>query len=167
MKVIIREEQKNDYEAISQVTALAFADMKYSNQTEPAIINALRDNGALALSLVAVDKNEIVGHIAFSSVKIDGKDHGWFGLGPVAVHPEWQGKNIGSKLIRQGLDIIKSRGVAGCVLVGEPDYYRRFGFENDSALFYEGPPAEYFMRLAFGSVIPAGRVEYDRSFNVD
>ncbi|HWV13051.1 MAG TPA: N-acetyltransferase [Sphingobium sp.] len=162
--MIIRQEQKHDYRAIKQVTADAFALMEHSDQTEPAIIAALRDAGALTISLVAADGDEIIGHVAFSPVTIDGEDCNWFGLGPVSIRPDLQGRGIGSILIRRGLDKLRAQGAAGCVVLGDPGYYRRFGFENDRDLRYPGPPPEYFMRLTFGGSDPAGRVEYHAAF---
>lgn len=100
----IRDETRADRGAIAVVTANAFADVKHSDQSEPAIVARLRDAGALAQSLVAADRGEIVGHVAFSPVLIDGCDYGWFGLGPVSVVPDRQGEGIGSKLINAGLD---------------------------------------------------------------
>ncbi len=162
--MIIRAEQAQDIAAIGDVTAQAFAGVAHSDQTEPAIVAALRDAGALSVSLVAVDRDEVVGHIAFSPVTIDREDSNWFGLGPVSVRPDRQGEGAGSALIRQGLDILKAQGAAGCVLLGDPAYYRRFGFENDAGLRYEGAPPEYFMRLAFDGAAPAGRVDYHAGF---
>ncbi|HET9644155.1 MAG TPA: N-acetyltransferase [Burkholderiaceae bacterium] len=162
--MIIRQEQKRDYDAIKQVTAGAFALMEHSNQTEPAIIAALRDAGALTISLVATDGDEIIGHVAFSPVTIDGEDCNWFGLGPVSVRPDLQGRGIGGALIRRGLNELRAQGAAGCAVLGDPGYYRRFGFENDPDLRYLGLPPEYFMRLTFGSSDPAGHVEYHAAF---
>lgn len=162
--MMIRQEQEQDCDAVKQVTADAFALMEHSNQTEPAIIAALRDAGALTISLVATDGDEVIGHVAFSPVTIDGEDHGWFGLGPVSVRPDLQGRGIGGALIRQGLNELRAQGAAGCVLLGNPGYYRRFGFENDPDLRYPSAPPEYFMRLTFGGSDPTGQVEYHAAF---
>lgn len=162
--MIIRQEQERDYDAIKQVTADAFALMENSNQTEPAIIAALRDAGTLMISLVATDGDEIIGHVAFSPITIGGEEHRWFGLGPVSVRPDLQGRGIGSALIRQGLHELRAQGAGGCVVLGDPGYYRRFGFENDPNLRYAGAPPEYFMRVAFDGSDPAGQVEYHKAF---
>jgi len=162
--MIIRQEQKHDYDAIKQVTADAFALLEHSNQTEPAMIAALRDARALTISLVATDGDEIIGHVAFSPVTIDGEDHRWFGLGPVSVRPDLQGRGVGGALIRQGLNELRAQGAAGCVLLGDPGYYRRFGFENAPDLRYLGGPPEYFMRLTFEGSDPVGQVEYHAAF---
>lgn len=163
--MLIRPEHAQDIDAIRQLTAIAFAAVEYSNQTEPAIIDTLRDAKALTLSLVAVsESDEIIGHIAFSPVTIDGGELGWFGLGPVSVHPDQQRRGVGEALVRQGLDTIRQTGAAGCVLLGDPGYYRRFGFENDSRLRYPLAPPEYFMQLAFGDAVPSGAVSYHPAF---
>lgn len=162
--MLIRAEQRRDHEAIVRITAQAFAAVEHSDQTEPAIIAALRAAGALTLSLVAVEGEDIIGHIAFSPVRVDGEDRGWFGLGPVSVRPDRQGEGVGGALIRQGLDGLRQGGAAGCVVLGDPDYYRRFAFGQDAALRYEGAPPDYFLRLAFGSAVPSGRVEYHCGF---
>jgi len=161
----IRPEEVADHAAIAELTAQAFAPVEHSNQTEPAIIAGLRAAGALSLSLVAEDQGELIGHVAFSPVTIGGRDLGWFGLGPVSVHPDRQHRGVGGALIRAGLDRLRAQGAAGCVLLGEPAYYRRFGFENDDALRYEGAPSEYFMRLSFGRDVPAGAVDYHAAFD--
>lgn len=163
--MILRTEQEGDHEAIADVTARAFLGVEHSDQSEPSIIARLREADALALSIVAVERGGIVGHIAFSPVTIDGKDCGWFGLGPVSVMPDRQNQGIGTALIQAGLAELRSRGAAGCVLLGEPAYYRRFGFEVDEHLRYEGAPPEYFMRLNLtDGTAPAGRVEYHPAF---
>ncbi|MEH2513294.1 putative acetyltransferase [Nitrobacteraceae bacterium AZCC 1564] len=162
--VIIRQEQQDDHATITDVTAKAFADVEHSDQTEPAIIAGLRAADALSVSLVAIDQGEIVGHIAFSPVTIDGNSQRWFGLGPVSVRPDRQGEGIGASLVRHGLDQLRVQGAAGCVVLGNPAYYRRFGFEQSDGLQYEGVPPEYFMRLCFDGKTPTGRVDYHPAF---
>ncbi len=162
--MMIRPEQEQDHDAIAAVIAQAFAEMEHSDQTEAAIVAALRNAGALSLSLVAQDGAQVIGHVAFSPVMIDGKNVGWFGLGPLSVHPDRQGGGVGGALIRQGLDQLQAQGAAGCVVLGDPGYYRRFGFENDSVLRYDGAPPEYFMRISFGASAPVGLVEYHSGF---
>jgi putative acetyltransferase len=162
--MIIREEIQEDHAAIADVTAKAFADMKYSDQIEPMIIGRLREAGALALSLVGIDHGDIVGQATFSPITIDEADIGWFGLGPVSVRPDRQGQGIGGLLIRQGLNQLRARGAAGCVVLGDPAYYQRFGYENDEALRYVEAPSQFFMRLSFVDNVPAGRVQYHPAF---
>uniref|UniRef100_A0A9E7ZTV1 N-acetyltransferase n=1 Tax=Bosea sp. NBC_00436 TaxID=2969620 RepID=A0A9E7ZTV1_9HYPH len=165
----IRPEQPADSDAIRALTTEAFATAPHSSGTEAAIVDGLRAAGALTLSLVAVEdgeqSSEILGHVAFSPVTIDGAERGWFGLGPVSVRPGRQRGGIGSELIREGLRRLREMGAAGCVLLGAPAYYGRFGFANDPALVLEGVPPEYFMRLGFGGEMPAGTVRYHAAFD--
>lgn len=163
--MLIRHEQESDHSVIADVTAQAFAGVEHSDQTEPGIIARLRAADALTISLVAIESGTLVGHAAFSPVTIDGADRSWFGLGPVSVNPDLQGAGIGSALIRKGLEQLRSQGAAGCVVLGEPAYYCRFGFERDDDLRYEGAPPEYFMRINFtADDTPTGRVEYATAF---
>ncbi len=161
----IRPEQPADSDAIRALTTEAFATAPHSSGTEAAIVDGLRAAGALTLSLVAVEDGEIVGHVAFSPVTVDGAERGWFGLGPVSVRSSRQRGGIGSGLIREGLRRLREMGADGCVLLGDPAYYGRFGFANDPALVLEGVPPEYFMRLGFGGEMPAGTVRYHAAFD--
>jgi len=88
----IRTEQPGDEPAIHHVTEAAFADHPHSEGTEPAIVDALRTSGDLALSLVAEEGGAIVGHVAFSRAILSGGEGGWYTLGPISVLPEQQGE---------------------------------------------------------------------------
>lgn len=160
----IRQEQDCDIEAIRQVTKAAFAGAMHASGTEAPIFDALREANALALSLVAILDGELVGHVALSPVTIDGRSGSWFGLGPVSVRPDLQGQEIGSKLIREGLRRLRETGAGGCVVLGEPGYYGRFGFRREESLHYDGAPPEYFMTQAWDGPVPTGRVEYHPAF---
>jgi len=160
----IRNETHDDAGAIRAVVTAAFKDIEHSSQTEAAIVDALREAGAMTVSLVAFDATELVGHVAFSPVTVDGREVGWYGLGPVAVRPDRQGAGIGSALIRAGLARLEASGAQGCVLVGEPEYYGRFGFKVHPDLIYPDLPARYFQVLPFGSVVPNGTVAYHAAF---
>lgn len=160
----IRPETAGDIAAIEKVHIAAFANQRYSHQTEHLIVNALRAAQALTVSLVAEVDGVVVGHIAFSPIKINGQHCEWYALGPVGVLPEHQSRRIGQELVRQGLAAIRALGAEGCVLVGEPAYYQRFGFRQCRELVMEGVPAEYFMCLAMGEQIPSGTVGHHAAF---
>lgn len=162
--MIIRPESEGDVAAIGAVTAAAFAGHPHSDQTEPLIIERLRAEGALSLSLVAEDEGEVIGHIAFSPVTIAPAASGWYGLGPVSVRPDRQGRGTGSALIRHGLDRLRERGAAGCVVVGEPEFYRKFGFRNEPALVFPDCAPQYFMALALSGRMASGTVAYHPAF---
>ena len=164
--LIIRDEQTADLSAISKVTKAAFEKMEISNQTEHLVIDALRKADALTISLVAELNGNIVGHIAFSQVIMSDGTEDWYGLGPVSVHPDFQRNGIGKALIQEGLAQLKKLNPKGCCLVGHPEYYRRFGFENVEGLIHEGVPPEAFFALSYDGNIPKGRVEFHRAFSV-
>jgi putative acetyltransferase len=160
----IRAEREGDAESIAAVTRDAFASAAHASGTEAAIVSALREAGALTLSLVAERDGGIVGHIAFSPVRIADGTRWWYGLGPVSVLPSLQGKGIGSDLVQRGLAALQERGAAGCVLVGEPAFYGRFGFRQQPGLTYPGLPAEYFLARSFNGKVPSGSVAYHAAF---
>lgn len=160
----IRQERAGDIDAIRTVTRAAFEGMLHSQQTEAAIVDALRHAGALALSLVAEEEGEVVGHVAFSPVTIDGTWRDWYGLGPVSVRPDRQKGGIGRALIEAGLAELRRRQAQGCVLVGDPAYYGRFGFRNEERLVYPGLPPVYFQCLPFGTDTPEGIVAFHPGF---
>lgn len=138
--------------------------MPYSDGSEPRIIDALREAGELTLSLVAEQDNKLLGQITFSPVSIDGVHGQWFGLGPVAVEPECQSKGIGGALIREGLDRLKTIEAKGCVLVGNPEYYSRFGFENHCGLIYGDLDTAYIQKLVLTGPDRTGTLTYCDSF---
>ncbi|MBA4766975.1 MAG: N-acetyltransferase [Porphyrobacter sp.] len=162
--VTIRREQAGDEATIHRLTEAAFCDMPFSEGDEQHLVDALRRDGDLALSLVAEDGARIVGHIAFSRVTIGDGTPDWYDLGPVSVWPELHRQGIGSALIRQGIATLRENGAAGIVLLGSPDYYGRFGFRHEPQLRYPGPPPEYFQCLVLRGELPAGEVTYAPAF---
>ena len=162
--MIVRKETVLDIEAITQVTIAAFKTLPISNNTEQFIIKALRAAGALTLSLVAEIDGHIVGHVAFSPVIVSDDTKEWYGLGPVSVSPEYQKQGIGKSLINEGLSLLKQMGGQGCALVGDPNYYIRFGFKNYPKLVHERVPQEVFLALPFNEKIPEGIVVFHEGF---
>ncbi len=163
--MIIRPESPVDHQAVFDITAAAFENHAFSRQTEPYIIEALRVAGALTLSLVAERDGQVVGHIAFSPVTISDGTEGWYGVGPLSVVPSLQKQGIGKSLMEAGLARMKALGSSGCMLVGDPGYYRRFGFKNFEELIHPGIPPQYFMALSFTGKIPRGSVEFHSAFH--
>ena len=164
MGMIIRAETPADTSSIRWLTAAAFKEAEHSSQTEGAILDALRQAGALTPSLLAERDRRIIGHVAFSPVRLDGEDLGWFGLGPLSVLPSLQRSGIGTALVEEGLRLLKERGAGGCVVLGDPDYYRRFGFTCDPALRYGDVPPEYFQSLLLTGKPAEGQVTYHEGF---
>jgi len=163
--LIIRNEVASDIEAISDVTKAAFENHPYSNNTEQFIINALRAANALAISLVAELEEKVVGHIAFSPVTFSDGSENWYGLGPVSVLPDYQKQGIGTKLVNEGLSLLRALEAEGCVLVGEPNFYKRFGFKSPDGLKHEGVPQENLLALSFCDRIPTGVIEFHQAFS--
>jgi putative acetyltransferase len=162
--VIIRSETPRDFDAIREVNMVAFARHPFSHQTEHLIVEALRAAEVLELSLVAEVDGEVVGHIAFSAASIGDTSEGWFLLGPVAVCPEHQGKGIGRALVETGLAALRSGGAYGCALVGDPAFYRRFGFRQYPGVTWNGVPEENVLCLLMSGEMPAGEVVHHPAF---
>lgn len=160
----IRPETPSDRERIAEITIAAFKNHPHSQNTEQFIIEALRAAGALTLSLVAEVDGNVVGHIAFSPATISDGSPDWYGVGPISVWPARQRQGIGQALVREGLSRLQSLGAAGCLLVGDPAYYGRFGFRNDPDLVYEGIPQEYFFVLPFGPRKARGVARFHEGF---
>ncbi len=163
MNFIIRNERPEDAAAIAALTEIAFTGMPYASGTEASIPARLRAAGALTLSLIAESDGEIVGHAAFSPATL-GKDTDWFGLGPVSVHPDQQRSGVGSALIRSGLDRLRQLGAPGCVVVGDPAYYKRFDFRSSPELTCPGVPEENTMALSFTDTAPTGEMAFHPAF---
>lgn len=162
----IRRESPADHDPIRALIDAAFAGQTHASGTEARIVDALRQAGALALSLVADIDGRLAGQVTLSAVSIsDGSPH-WYGLGPVAVAPRDQGHGVGTALIRAALTELRTLGAHGCVVLGEPDFYARFGFVRDPGLSYAPAPAAYFLALAFGDRTARGEVAYHPAFSI-
>lgn len=162
----IRPEVPSDEAAIDRVVDGAFASSSHANHTEAAIVSALRASGDMTLSLVAEIAGTVVGHIAFSPVAIDGAHGDWFGLGPLAVGPVYQGQGAGSALVSHGLADLHTNGAAGCVVLGDPRFYGQFGFVSDGALRYGDLPTRYIQRIVFAGGAPSGEIHYAPAFDL-
>jgi putative acetyltransferase len=160
----IRFESPSDTKSISQLIAAAFEGMPYADGDESELVEELRASNALTVSLVATLGEEVVGHIAFSPAKTADSASGWHGLGPLAVLPQYQRRGFGTALLRQGLEVLRSTGATGCVVVGEPNYYLRFGFHLAPSNAPETEPAEYFMAQVFQGTISTGAIHFHEAF---
>ncbi len=165
MKIALRPETPGDIATIDAVTTAAFASAPHTSHTEQFIVKGLRDAGQLTLSLVAIADGNVIGHVALSPVSVSDGSSGWFGLGPISVLPEYQRRGVGSRLMREALRVLREKGAAGCVLLGEPEFYSRFGFKLDPSLVLPGVPPGYFQSLSFGASSPQGTVSYHEAFD--
>lgn len=161
----IRAERAEDAAAIHRLVREAFATAPHRSGTEQHIVDALRAAGALSVSVLAERQGAIVGHVAISPVELDDGTPGWFGLGPLAVAPDHQRQGIGTALVRAALAALETRGASGCVVLGDPGYYRRFGFAADLRLRLPGVPGGYFQALPLRGLLPAAEVRYHPGFD--
>jgi len=170
LMLTIRQETQEDMPAIRYVNEQAFG-----GTVEADIVEKLRHRGALTLSLVAMQNNEIIGHIAFSPVKVESERSSFeaIALAPMAILPAYQHRGIGSQLVRAGLEECHRLGYKAVIVLGHPDYYPRFGFVPASTfnLRCEYPvPEEAFMALELSTGALAnvsGIVKYQPEFQDD
>src|SRR5512138_2607067 len=164
MDIQIRAEEPQDIEQVRAVLRAAFP-----SDLESRLVEALRANGKAIISLVAVRGEQVLGHILFSPVTTaPPSETNGIGLAPVAVHPEAQSQGIGSQLIHEGLRRCQELGYDYCVVLGDPKYYRRFGFEKASQF---GIQNEYgvddeFMLICFSNHPVQGLVKYAPEFGM-
>jgi putative acetyltransferase len=123
----VRLEEPRDHEAVGAVHRIAFGD---HGETVARLVEALRRDDPAALSLVADEAGEVVGHIMFSRVLLDAPARlvPVQTLSPLGVRPQWQRRGVGSALVRAGLERLDARGVPLVFVEGDPRYYSRFGF---------------------------------------
>lgn len=165
MSLTVRPEGEGEAEAIRAIHLAAFP-----TALEADLVERLRQDFDSEISLVAQQAGEIVGHVLLSrmAVSADGKALRALGLGPVGVLPGAQGSGVGSELIRSALAIARTLGEELVFLVGEPDYYGRFGFSAEAAAPFASPYAgPYFLALWLrpDSTSPgSGRAEYAPAF---
>jgi putative acetyltransferase len=163
--ITIRPERPGDQAVIFAVHAACFP-----SDAEARLVDLLRAAGRIDLSLVAKDDGTIVGHVAFSPVTTANGATGT-GLGPVGVLAERRRRGIAAELIRAGLEACRAAGCGWAVVLGEPEYYGRFGF-RPAAKFglsdeYGGGPAFQALELTPGGLPRgAGLVRYAPEFSM-
>lgn len=163
----IRPETAADREAVWAVNSAAF-----DTPAEAELVDVLRADAQASISLVAERDGGIVGHILFSPVTLSGHpDLPLMGLGPMAVAPPLQRQGIGSALVRAGLEHCRQAGYTAVVVLGHPEFYRRFGFVPSTRFDIDSEydvPADVFMvteLLPGGLSGRTGRVKYHPAFS--
>ena len=157
----IRNEEPKDFD---QVRAILHAT--FPTDAESKLVDALRANGKAIISLVAAHNEEVLGHVLFSHVTTPPSNAKGIGLAPVAVRPDVQFHGIGSRLVREGLHLCQEFGFDYCVVLGDPKYYQRFGFEQASnfGVANQYGVDEEFMLIRFSDCEVAGLVRYAPEF---
>lgn len=136
-----------------------------STGTEAGIVEALRRDGALALSLVAESDGEVIGYLAASTARV-GMEDGWGLIGPLAVLPSRHRQGVGMALMTEALHRLRATG-RGAALVGDPGYYGRFGFRTFHGLTVTGCPQEAVQALPFDNIEPFGELIHHPAFGLD
>lgn len=164
MSEVIRPERPDDAPAIGALVEAAFG-----RPAEATLVAALRQAKALDTSLVAERDGAILGHVALSPVSVQGAFMpGVLGLAPLAVHPDQQCRGIGTRLVEAALAAVRKGGGKLVVVLGDPAYYRRFGFRpaKDIGVTCPWPGAEAaFQALILASPWPRGLVRYHAAFD--
>ena len=163
---MIRPAEPGDAVGIRAVHEAAFP-----TRAEADLVEALVREGDAIISLIAERQGEIVGHVLLSRMAAtgDGRVYRALGLAPVGVLPGFQGSGFGKALIDAALGIAGATGEEIVFLLGEPDYYRRFGFSAETAAPFASPYAgPYFMALTLRrdyAPPAAGSAAYARAFS--
>jgi putative acetyltransferase len=167
VRIDIVLERAEHIEGIYRINMAAF-----EGRTEEAeLVDALRQDRDLLLSLVAIVDGSVVGHIAFSRLAVDTADGpvGAVALAPVGVHPDYQDRGIGSRLIRTGIEMLSEQEEQVVLVVGNPSFYERFGFTSSAGKRYPGRQSgPHFMALVLGdpATAPIGPVTYPDAFEL-
>lgn len=169
--LIVRQENKHDYEEVYNVLKTAFETAEHSDGNEQDLVVDLRksDNFIPELSLVAVKDDKIVGYILFTKIKIGKYEE--LALAPLGVLPEYQRQGIGSALIKQGHKIAKKLGYHYSIVLGSDKYYPRFGYIPAKEYGILAPfdvPDENFMAIKLNDTneIIKGTVKYAKEFGI-
>ncbi|RIP34704.1 N-acetyltransferase [Staphylococcus gallinarum] len=176
MQIYLSSLTENDYDTSLQAIKTAFEDVIESNHDEQELVVRLREAPEYNYELEVVAKNEngdVVGHIMLSEVKIvnDTKTYVALALAPLSVLPEYRNKGLGKALIQAVEERVKALGYTTIVVLGDPNYYSKFGYEEAETYSIDNPfdvQSEYFMvKFLWDQVIdrPAGTVVYPESFN--
>ena len=166
--MLIRKETVGDTPAISQLVTEALLILSESTGTEAGIVEALRAEGALALSLVAEEDGEVIGYLAASPAWIGSQD-GWGLIGPLVVLPSRHRQGIGTALMAEALRRLRATS-RGAALVGDPGYYGRygrFGFRAFPGLEVADCPPEVVQALPFDGSKPRGELIHHPASGLD
>jgi putative acetyltransferase len=129
--VTVRQESEADIAAIHKLVTCAF-----DSELEARLVDKLREDGDLVLSLVAELDSKLIGYAAFSRLAIMGRDLGATALAPVAVARCYRNRGVATSLVREGIRRLEEAREDIVFVLGDPPYYERFGFDNRVAQQY-------------------------------
>ncbi len=166
--MIIRNETPADHAQVDALNREAFG-----GPYEAGLIARLRHDGLVALSLVAIVDDEVIGHLLLSwlPTTMDGRAVDAAALAPMAVAPRYQTQGVGSKLVHASIDAAHAIDIEAIIVLGHPDFYPRFGFSADLARRIDTPyPGDAFMALELkpGALAGSrGKVTYPDAFGIE
>ena len=166
----IRQENEKDYKEVYDLIKLAFETAEQSDGNEQDLVVNLRKSKSFIpeLSLVAIDKGKIVGHILFTKIKIG--EYEELALAPIAVLPDYQRQGIGTKLIEEGHRIARELGFNYSVVLGNEKYYSKFNYIPASQYNIKAPfevDDKNFMAIKLNdNKTINGTVIYDKAFGI-
>ncbi|WP_296583266.1 GNAT family N-acetyltransferase [Xanthobacter sp.] len=163
--MLIRNEAVGDILVIRRVVTNALKVLAQSTGAEAAIVEKLREDNALVLSLVAEDEGEVIGYLAASAARV-GAQAGWSLIGPLAVLPSRHRQGIGSALMAEAIHRLRA-SMRGVALVGDPAYYGRFGFRSFPRMSVTGCPPEVVQALTFEDIEPCGELFHHQAFGLE
>lgn len=159
---MIRQEDPGDASQIRDLLEASFPGFG-----EAVLVDRLRSDGDIDLSLVAEDQGVVIGYTAFSRLMVEGESEPFraVALAPLAVYPEYQQQGVATRLIREGHACLAAMGLTLSVVLGEPGYYSRFGYSHKrAALFDCAYQSPYLLALSFGAAPWEGRLIYPNAF---
>lgn len=160
--LVIREATADDHDGIAALINAAFGQ-----PDEARLVERLRQDCDMVLELVATNEGELVGHVAFSRLRVAGDDGSFdaVALAPMAVLPDRQGSGVGKSLIENAHHLLEESGEALSVVLGDPVYYAHFGYTHDRASSFESDyQGEALQALAWGAAPQTGRLTYPEAF---
>jgi putative acetyltransferase len=159
--ITVRAARSEDYSIISTILETAF-----EGTDEADLVRRLRQDNDVVLELVALNDRITIGHILFSRLKVAGtEDFAAVALAPLAVSPAHQGKGAGSKLVRTAHEQLAAAGETLSVVLCEPEYYGRFGYDRQRAVGFDSQyQGDYLQALSFGDAPSSGTLIYAPAF---
>jgi len=161
--LVIREAEPADHSGIH-----GLLDAAFGNPGEGRLVAQLRQDGDTVLELVATHEGELVGHVLFSRLRVETADgpQDAVALAPLAVLPARQRTGIGNALVDNAHEVLKAAGETLSVVLGEPDYYGRFGYAHSRAAGFECEyQGKYLQALVWGNAPETGRLVYAKAFS--
>ena len=165
--MLIRTEAPADILTIDRLLKASFETTAEAN-----LVMSLRENSQLTLSLVACsDEGELMGHVLFSPITLEGEDLGWQGLAPLCVAPQFRGQGIGHRLVEEGLTSLAELGYPACAVLGDVRYYAQHGFEPaheyDMRCEWDVPEGTFAIKALYPDVLNGhhGLVRYSQEFS--